>query len=174
MLVWPTWYAEAPLVRWFLTWAHNLGTAGRAASPGAACRDAQAEDEASPGWRAQRRVRRDYANVGRDCCDCGDEDALGYCPSPCASEEPEVLAGARERTRIRLSVLARLHLVRGHLASTPAIDAARRHRLLAERAQLLTIAVRFACGGPGDGPRLSFEASAALIRTIFGIKQSDR
>jgi hypothetical protein len=75
------------------------------------------------------------------------------------------------RTRTRLNALAALDLVRAQLSFARSADAERRAWLAAERARLLEIVVRFAPGGPGDGRRLSDEASDALLRNIFGDEQ---
>jgi len=177
-----------PLVSWFFTWTHNLATAGQAKTPAAAWRELQAREESSRRWRGQRlgllRAQdkghggdpepRAYANVMWEHREHGDEDPPLYSPRAPVRDEDEASPAARERSRVRLSALAALDLVRAHLAVTPAGDTARRARLLAEEARLLAIAVRFARAGPGDGRRLSGEASADLKRSVFGDEQPDR
>ena len=183
--------AGVPLLSWLLCLVENLTTSGGARAPAAAWREVRAE---GAGWRrrmAQRRAgvcskglgqsgprttpddqeRRAYADVWWEHSEHGDEDPPLYgAPAP-ASDEDEALPAARARSRVRLSALAGLDLVRAQLASTPVSDTARRTRLRAEEAGLLAIAVRFARAGPGDGRRLSVEESADLMRTVFGDEQ---
>ncbi len=172
-----------PLVSWFATWTHNLVTTGRRKSPAAAWRELQAVEEASRRWRTRQRVQthpedirgqgherelRAYSNVWWEHREHGDEDPPVYGSRASAREEDEALPAARARSRIRLSALARLDLVRAQLAVTQADENSQRTRLMAEQARLLAIVVRFARAGPGDGRSLSREASNTLLRDVFG------
>jgi hypothetical protein len=172
-----------PLVSWFATWTHNLATTGRPKSPAAAWRELQGAEEASRRWRTRQRVQphpedrrgqgdepelRAYSNVRWEHRDRGDEDPPVYGSRASRRDEDEALPAARARSRIRLSALAGLDLVRAQLARTPANENARRTRLMAEQARLLAIVVRCARAGPGDGRSLSDDESVSLLRNVLG------